>query len=104
MKAAPGTDAVVRGAARIAARVEAELHVVHVSPTDALRSADHAPLGPLRGLAEQLGARWTLIHADDPVTAIMRLASELQITQLVLGPATAPAGANSSTAARQYGA
>src|SRR5262249_13026253 len=57
VKAAPGTDAVVRGAARIAARVEADLHVVHVSPTDALRSADHAPLNPLRGLAEQLGAR-----------------------------------------------
>jgi two-component system sensor histidine kinase KdpD len=40
----------------------------------------------VRELAKQLGARWTLIKADDPVTAIMRLASELQITQIVLGP------------------
>ena len=42
--AAPGTDAVLRRAARIAARLRADLHVVHVAPTDALRSADHAGL------------------------------------------------------------
>ena len=84
--AAPGTDAVLRRATRIAARLTADLHVVHVAPTDALRSADHAGLDALRQLAEQLGARWTLIQADDPVNAIMRLTSELQITQIVLGP------------------
>ena len=49
-------------------------------------SEDPAALAALRELAEQLGARWTQVQAEDPVHALMRVASELQITQIVVGP------------------
>jgi two-component system, OmpR family, sensor histidine kinase KdpD len=83
---APGTDDVLRRAAQIATRLRAELHVVHVTPADALQGADRGPLDALRVLADQLDARWSLIRADDPVTAIMELARQLNITQIVIGP------------------
>ena len=82
--AAPGTDAVLQRAAQIAARFDADLHVVHVEPVDTRPHEDS--LAALRELAEGLGARWTQIRAEDPVHALMRLASDLQITQIVLGP------------------
>jgi two-component system, OmpR family, sensor histidine kinase KdpD len=81
---APGTDAVMRRAAQIAARFEADLHVVHVAPIDTRPHEDS--VAALRELAEKLGAHWTQIRAEDPVHALMRLASDLQITQIVLGP------------------
>jgi two-component system, OmpR family, sensor histidine kinase KdpD len=82
--AAPGADAVLLRSAGIAARFKADLHVVHVAPADTRQHEDH--LAELRELAEKLGARWTQIRAEDPVRALMRLASELQITQIVVGP------------------
>jgi two-component system, OmpR family, sensor histidine kinase KdpD len=84
--AAPGTDAVLRRATQIAARLRADLHVVHVAPVDTGLHEDPTALAAARELAEQLGARWSQISADDPVHALMRLASQLQITQIVVGP------------------
>lgn len=82
--AAPGADAVLRRAAQIAVRFKADLHVVHVEPVDTRGHEDS--LAALHELAEKLGAQWTQIRAEDPVPALMRLASDLQITQIVLGP------------------
>src|SRR5262249_46893172 len=78
--AAPRTDALLRRAARL----NADLHVVHGAPVDTRPHDDS--LAALRELAENLGAKWIQIRAEDPVHALMRLASDLHITQLVLGP------------------
>jgi K+-sensing histidine kinase KdpD len=39
-EAAPGTDALIRRAARMASRLKADLDVVHVAASDATRPAD----------------------------------------------------------------
>ena len=81
---AAGGDALLRRAARIAARVRAELDVVHVTAPDS-RAEDDEEMGPLRDLAADLGARWHDVRADDPVRAIARFARQRQVTQIVIG-------------------
>ena len=81
----PGTDALIRRAARMAARLKADLDVVHVAASDATRPADRPAIGKLRELATDVGARWHEIQGDDPARAIARFAQEHQITQIVIG-------------------
>ena len=82
---APGTDALIRRAARMASRLKADLDVVHVAASDATRPADRPAIGELRELATDVGARWHEIQDDDPARAIARFAQEHQITQIVIG-------------------
>jgi two-component system, OmpR family, sensor histidine kinase KdpD len=83
--AAPGTDWLMRRAARIAARVKGELDVVHVISGDTSVLGDGRPIDKLRQLAASLGARWYEIEDDDPARAIVSFARENQITQIVIG-------------------
>ena len=85
MTAAPGTDVLLRRAARIASRVNGELDVVHVIASDASPSRDGQPIDRLRQLAADLGARWHEIEDDDPARALVSFAREYQITQIVIG-------------------
>ncbi|HEX3492116.1 MAG TPA: universal stress protein [Streptosporangiaceae bacterium] len=78
-----GGDALLRRAARIAARVRAPLDVVHVTAADR-GPADEQASGPLRTLAADLGARWHDVQDDDPVRASARFARQRQITQIVI--------------------
>jgi two-component system, OmpR family, sensor histidine kinase KdpD len=82
---APGTDALLRRAARMAARLKGDLDVVHVTATDATRPGDRAAAEKLRELASDVGARWHEIEDDDPARAIARFARQHQITQIVIG-------------------
>jgi two-component system, OmpR family, sensor histidine kinase KdpD len=82
---APGTDVLLRRAARMASRLKGELDVVHVAGSDATRPADRPAIEKLRQLAADVGARWHEIEGDDPVRAIARFAQEHQITQIVIG-------------------
>ncbi len=82
---AKGTDAVVRRAARIAARVKGALYVVHVVPSDERRPSHDEVLEPLERLANDLGAQWHEVNKDDPARALVEFAQEHQITQIVLG-------------------
>jgi two-component system sensor histidine kinase KdpD len=82
---APGTDELLRRAARIALRVRAELDVVHVAVSDATLPANARPVDRLRQLATDLGAHWYEIPDDDPAEAIVSFAREHQITQIVVG-------------------
>jgi two-component system sensor histidine kinase KdpD len=82
---APGTDAIMRRAARMAARVHAELHVVHVSGGDGAGHSDRKATDKLHKLATDLGAHWNEVQADDPAQALMDYARTNQITQIVLG-------------------
>ena len=83
--AAPGTDVLLRRAARIAFRVNGELDVVHVIVGDTSPAGDGRPVDALRELAADLGARWHEIEDDDPARAIVHFAQQHQITQIVIG-------------------
>jgi two-component system sensor histidine kinase KdpD len=82
---APGTDAVIRRAARIAARTKADLHAVHIAGGDETRRADANAVAALHKLADDLGAEWHELHRDDPARGLVDFAEEHQITQIVLG-------------------
>jgi two-component system sensor histidine kinase KdpD len=83
--AAPGSDVLLRRAARIASRVKGQLDVVHVIVGDTSSSRDSRPIDGLRELAADLGARWHQIEDDDPARALVSFAREHQITQIVIG-------------------
>ena len=82
---APGTDVLLRRAARIAFRVKGELDVVHVIVGDTDPPVDGQSVDGLRQLTADLGARWHEIEDDDPARAIISFARENQITQIVIG-------------------
>ena len=82
---AAGTDAVLRRAARMATRLHADLQVVHVVGEENTRPASKQALASIRTLAEDLGAKWHEVTADDPAPALVKFAKDNQITQIVLG-------------------
>jgi two-component system, OmpR family, sensor histidine kinase KdpD len=84
VSAAPGTDVVLRRAARIAFRLKAELDVVHVVAGGTGLSGDRRPVDGLRELTADLGARWHEIEQDDPARAIISFAREHEITQILI--------------------
>jgi two-component system sensor histidine kinase KdpD len=83
--AAPGTDILLRRAARIAARVKGELSVIHVISGESAAPGQGGKIEALRALTADLGARWHEIHADNPAGAIIAFAQQHQITQIVIG-------------------
>jgi two-component system sensor histidine kinase KdpD len=83
--AEPGTDVLLRRAARIAFRVKAELDVVHVIVGDTTLSRDGRTIDELQQLAADLGARWHEIEDDDPARALVSFAREHEITQIMIG-------------------
>lgn len=82
---APGTDVLLRRAARIASRVKGELDVVHVIAGDASHRGDRRAVEALRDLTAGLGARWHEMQDDDPARALTGFARDHQITQIVIG-------------------
>ncbi len=83
--AAPGTDAIVRRASRMAARIKADLHVLHIVAGDGTPRSQDQQLVVLRQLATDVGADWTEVQGDDPAQAIIDFARAKQITQIVVG-------------------
>jgi two-component system sensor histidine kinase KdpD len=81
----PGTDALIRRAARMASRLKGELDVLHVAASDGTRSGGRRDAEKLRQLAADVGARWYEIEGDDPTKGITSFAQEHQITQIVIG-------------------
>jgi two-component system sensor histidine kinase KdpD len=82
---APGTDVLLRRAARMAARLKGPLDVVHVTATDATAAGEGKEIVALRKLADDIGARWHDLKDDDPARAIAEFARRKQITQIVIG-------------------
>jgi two-component system sensor histidine kinase KdpD len=83
--AAPGTDAIVRRAARMAARIKADLQVLHVVSGEGSSRSQDQQLELLRQIASDVGAHWTEVQADDPAQAVIQVARDRQITQIVVG-------------------
>ncbi len=84
-------DALLRRAARIAARVKGELLVLCLGGDDGIvdRRAD-AALARARQLTQDLGGRWVEVQGTDPAADLVGFARTHQITQIVVG-ATLPA-------------
>ena len=82
---APGSEVLLRRAARIATRVKGELDVVHVIVGDTSPPPDSRAVNRLRQLTADLGASWHEIENDDPAGALVSFAREHQITQIVIG-------------------
>jgi two-component system sensor histidine kinase KdpD len=83
--AAPGADALLRRAARMAARLKSELDVIHVTTSDGTRPGDRPAIEKLQQLAADVGARWHELQDDDPARTIAGFAQQHQITQIVIG-------------------
>jgi len=81
----PGTDGLLRRAARMASRLKGELDVVHVTAGDATRPDDHKSVAKLEQLTADIGGRWHELQDDDPARAIASFARGNQITQIVIG-------------------
>jgi two-component system sensor histidine kinase KdpD len=81
----PGSDVLLRRAARIASRVKGELDVLHVILDEASPSSEGRSIDELQELAANLGARWHEVQDDDPARAIVSFAQQHQITQIVIG-------------------
>ena len=69
----------------MAARIKADLHVLHVVAGDGARRSHEQQLAVLRQLATDVGADWNEIQADDPAQALIDFARDHQITQIVVG-------------------
>jgi two-component system, OmpR family, sensor histidine kinase KdpD len=80
---APGNAAVIRRAARIAARTKADLIALHVVAGDA--EARSASTAELEELVKAVGGRWETLESDNVAKAIFAFATDQQITQIVLG-------------------
>ena len=83
--AAPGAEAIVRRAARIAAGIQADLDVVHVASQSAARRDPGDGLARLRHVVADVGATWHDLDADDLVSALVEYAKSEQVTQIVVG-------------------
>ncbi len=81
----PGTDGIIRRAARLAGRFKADLDVVYVISSESTPSKGTTSIASLRKLAEDVGGTWYEVRADDPAKALTEFAQEHQITQIVLG-------------------
>jgi two-component system sensor histidine kinase KdpD len=82
---APGSDHVIRRAARMAARAKAELVGAHVRNDDGTRGPSEALLAQHRELLESLGGRYVEIVSGNVAAALVAVARAENGTQLVLG-------------------
>jgi two-component system sensor histidine kinase KdpD len=82
---APGAEAMIRRAAQMAARIQADLEVAHVATQDAVRRGGDDGLARLRQVAADVGATWHDLDADDLASALVEYAKHEQVTQIVVG-------------------
>lgn len=92
---APGGDALVRRAARIAARQRGELVAVHVATADGLRAATAEPseLARHRDLVLALGGSYHEVAGEDVGATLVEFARAHGATQVVLGASHRSRGA-----------
>ncbi|HZZ95827.1 MAG TPA: DUF4118 domain-containing protein, partial [Jatrophihabitantaceae bacterium] len=81
----PEGDALIRRAARIAARGGGELIAVHVSRSDGVIGSGSVGLEPQRLLVESLGGSYHSLVGEDVPHALLDFAKTADATQIVLG-------------------
>ncbi len=82
---APGTDAIIRRASRLAKRVKGDLQVVTVATARSSRKAPDGWMDAVRKVATDVGAEWHEIHGDDPAHTLIEFARQGHVTQIVVG-------------------
>ncbi|HUA94316.1 MAG TPA: universal stress protein [Acidimicrobiales bacterium] len=85
---APGSDGVVRRAARMTQRIKGELLALHVHPAGEqpiAGSAAEVALAKVRTLTDDVGGTWHEVASDDPARAVVEFADRHQVTQIVVG-------------------
>jgi two-component system, OmpR family, sensor histidine kinase KdpD len=82
---APGGEALIRRAARMAMRAHGELFGVHVRSTDGVTGPAKRLLNEHRALLRQVGGTYHEIVGDDVGKALIEFARAENATQLVLG-------------------
>lgn len=82
---APDSEAVIRRAARLARRNQAELIGVHISPADGLVDRRGPYLDGHRRLLEELGGTYREAAGDDIAETLVALARVERVTQIVIG-------------------
>ncbi len=82
---APGTDGIMRRAARMASRIKADLQVLHVVGARETGRFPNDRLIDLRQLSADVGAEWNEIRSDDPAQALIEFARLGHFTQIVVG-------------------
>ena len=85
MTGAPGNDAVIRRAARIAGRVGGELVGIHVVSSDGLVGHAEGALIEHRRVLEELGGTFRDVVGDDIAETLVAAARTDRATQLVIG-------------------
>ena len=75
----------VRRAAGMAARIEAELEVVNVASQDEVRRSREDGLARLRHVAADVGATWHDLDGDNLASALVACAKREQVTQIIVG-------------------
>jgi two-component system sensor histidine kinase KdpD len=85
VSSAPGTDQLLRRAARITARTKGDLHVVHVVAEDSGRPVDQGILEKLKTLTISLGGEWATLQGDGVADTLVTFARAHNITQLMVG-------------------
>jgi two-component system sensor histidine kinase KdpD len=83
--AAPGTEAIVRRASRMAHRIKADLQVIHVMAGKEVDRSPDDQLVALRQLTADVGAEWHEIRGDDPAQTLIDFARSGHVTQIVVG-------------------
>jgi len=82
---APGSDVVVRRAARLAQRTKGDLLVVHVQSEDQGGEQASRSLSVIRQLVADVGGQWFDVPGDDPAATVFAFAEEHHVTQIVVG-------------------
>ena len=82
---APGTEHLLRRAARLAQRSHGELVGVHVRSDEGLLGPANAGVEDQRRLVEELGGRYLEVAGTDVAAALVEVARAENATQLVLG-------------------
>ncbi len=85
MTGAPGGEALIRRASRMAQRAKGELLGVHVRADDGLAGTPSELLDRHRELLLELGGHYREVVANDPTAGLLSLARAEHATQLVLG-------------------
>ena len=81
----PGSPALIRRAARLAARCNGELLALHVVRPSRRASPGPATLTALRRLTESLGGTFQQVTGEDIAAALLAVAAAEEASQLVLG-------------------
>ena len=90
VSASPGSEVLIRRARRMAGALNATWLAVSVEPDEPLGPADLARLTRHLSLARTLGAEVMTVAGPDPVEALLRVARENNVSQIIAGKSREP--------------